>query len=43
MGAAALRAELAAAASSGAQVEVEGYAFNLTSPYLVLQVVNKAP
>jgi hypothetical protein len=43
VGAAELRDELAAAANSGAQVEVEGYAFNLTSPYLVLKVVNKAP
>ncbi len=43
VGAADLRGALQSAADNHQQVEVEGYAFNLSSPYLVLKVVRKAP
>jgi hypothetical protein len=43
VGAPNLRQALQSAADNQEQVEVEGYAFNLSSPYLVLKVVRKAP
>jgi hypothetical protein len=43
VGAADLRQALQSAAENHEQVEVEGYAFNLSSPYLVLKEVRKAP
>ncbi len=41
VGAAPLRDALQAAADKSAQAEVEGYVFNLTSPYLVLKAVKQ--
>jgi hypothetical protein len=43
VGAVDLRQALQSAADNHEQAEVEGYVFNLSSPYLVLKVVRKAP
>jgi hypothetical protein len=43
VGAADLRQALQSAADNHEQAEVEGYAFNLSSPYLVLREVRRAP
>jgi hypothetical protein len=43
VGAANLRGELQSAAEHGRQAEVEGYVFDLSSPYLVLKSVKQTP
>jgi hypothetical protein len=43
VGDASLRDALQSAADQKSQAEVEGYVFNLSSPYLVLKAVNKTP